>query len=62
MEQTDIATLRYRLAYQTAGERDPLLVSTWGLGECGHMARGCGICADCLRDEIGRREQDGGRE
>ena len=31
-------------------------VSTWGNGLCGHPARGCGICADCLRAEIKARK------
>lgn len=30
-------------------------ISTWGAGICGHAARGCGVCADCLRSEIQRR-------
>ena len=46
-----IESLRYELRLQIAPG-----VSTWGPGICGHNARGSGYCADCLRAEIGRRE------
>ena len=46
-----IQSLRYELRKQLAPG-----VSTWGIGACGHNARGSGYCADCLRAEIGRRE------
>ena len=45
-----IDELRYWLQYQTAKA-----VSTWGVGICGHNARGSRYCADCLRAEIDRR-------
>lgn len=47
----DMATLRYRLAYQqdTAGQY------SYGEGRCGHNARGSGFCATCLQGEIDRR-------
>lgn len=42
--------LQYEIRYQTAK-----VVSTWGMGVCGHKARGCRICAACLQAEIDRR-------
>lgn len=56
MDNWTTAELRHELAYQTAGERDTALISTWGPGQCGHMARGSGYCADCLRAELRKRE------
>ena len=30
-------------------------VHTWGVGDCGHYARGCRVCESCLLAEIARR-------
>lgn len=43
--------LRYELAYQEADG-----IHTWGPGKCGHLARGSGYCASCLRAELAKRE------
>lgn len=44
--------LQHALRHQTAP-----VISTWGLGLCGHPARGGNVCERCLRDEIERREK-----
>lgn len=33
-------------------------VHTFGLGRCGHFARGCGVCSDCIDAELLRRGVD----
>lgn len=47
-----LAELRYELAHQESPG-----IHTWGPGHCGHMARGGGYCADCLRAELRKREE-----
>ena len=51
-----LETLRYELAYQRPN--DPGLVTTVGLGRCGHVARGSGFCGDCIEAEIERRKRE----
>ena len=46
-----MATLRYELSRQQADGQ-----FSWGLGRCGHEARGSGFCAGCLQAEIDRRK------
>lgn len=43
------AELRYELAHQESGHAN-------GPGKCGHVARGSGYCANCLRAELTKRE------
>ena len=46
--------LRYMLDCQQRAAQ-PGMITTWGIGPCGHHARGAGWCEVCLRAEIDRR-------
>ena len=45
------ADLHYELTKQQAAG-----IHTWGIGACGHPARGSGVCASCLTAELDRRQ------
>ena len=53
LSERSLSELKGSLSYQEARVDG----TTWGVGICGHHARGSGWCAECLRSEIQRRQK-----